>query len=95
MYGKPSSGGVSHVPPGWDFWAGLVGNSKYYDYDLSINGKREHHGSDYSIDYLTDVIGKKAHSFLDMYISRRDDGEGEKGERLPKLVRPMVRLTQA
>ncbi len=22
-------GGISHVPPGWDFWAGLVGNSKY------------------------------------------------------------------
>lgn len=69
-YGHAAAGGVAHVPPGWDFWAGLVGNSKYYDYTLSINGKKERHGSDYGDDYLTDVIGRKAASFLDMYNSR-------------------------
>jgi len=33
-----------------------VGNSKYYDYTLSVNGKQEEHGSDYEKDYLTKVI---------------------------------------
>ena len=33
-----------------------VGNSVYYNYDLSVNGKREKHGSTYPSDYLTDVI---------------------------------------
>lgn len=47
QYGKKSTGGVKHVPPGWDFWAGLVGNSRYYDYTLSVNGKPERHGSSY------------------------------------------------
>ena len=67
-YGNPKVGGVEHVPSGWHFWAGLVGNSKYYDYRLSINGKAEKHGSEYEKDYLTDVIGRKAESFLNMYI---------------------------
>jgi hypothetical protein len=35
------------VPPGWDWWAGLVGNSRYYNYTLSINGKPKKHGSIY------------------------------------------------
>ncbi len=93
QYGKV--GGAGHVPPGWDFWAGLLGNSRYakaicenrfksgsrkesiyarsafryYDYVLSINGKEESHGSNYSTDYLTDVLGRKAKSFFDLYFS--------------------------
>ena len=31
-------------------------NSKYYNYTLSVNGKAETHGADYSKDYLTDVL---------------------------------------
>lgn len=31
-------------------------NSKYYNYTLSVNGKAQKHGSDYSKDYLTDVL---------------------------------------
>ncbi len=27
-YGTDAGGGIGHVPDGWDFWAGLVGNSK-------------------------------------------------------------------
>ena len=41
-------GGHRHVPPGWDWWFGLVGNSKYYNYTLSINGKAKHHGDNYT-----------------------------------------------
>lgn len=43
------------MPVGWDWWAGLLGNSKYYDYSLSINGTERMYGND-SSDYLTDVI---------------------------------------
>ena len=39
--------------------------SKYYNYTLSINGKEERHGAEYEADYLTDVIGRKAHAFLE------------------------------
>ena len=28
QYGKGKEGGVEHVPEGWDWWAGLVGNSR-------------------------------------------------------------------
>ena len=68
QYGVDESGtGVEHIPPGWDEWAGLVGNSKYYNYKLSVNGKEERHGDDYEKDYLTDVIGRKASDFLDAH----------------------------
>jgi N-acetylglucosamine-6-sulfatase len=52
QYGFKKTGGVSHVPPGWDWWIGLVGNSRYYNYTLSVNGTAVFH----SDDYLTDVI---------------------------------------
>ena len=68
QYGIPMSGtGVEFIPPGWDDWNGLVGNSKYYNYKLSVNGKAEVHGDDYEKDYLTDVIGRKASEFLNAY----------------------------
>lgn len=35
-------------------------NSKYYNYTLSVNGKPEEHGADYSKDYLTDVLVRKS-----------------------------------
>ncbi|XP_012062445.1 PREDICTED: N-acetylglucosamine-6-sulfatase-like [Atta cephalotes] len=55
QYGKKKTGGAAHVPLGWDWWAGLIGNSKYYNYSLSINGTERKYG-DSSNDYLTDVI---------------------------------------
>ncbi|XP_023222239.1 N-acetylglucosamine-6-sulfatase-like isoform X1 [Centruroides sculpturatus] len=66
QYGFKASGGVSHIPPGWDNWIGLVGNSKYYNYTLSVNGKPESHGDD-SSDYLTTVMTTKALKFLQSY----------------------------
>lgn len=33
-----------------------VGNSQYYNYSLSVNGKKEKHGDSYGDDYLTDLI---------------------------------------
>ncbi|XP_064600042.1 N-acetylglucosamine-6-sulfatase-like isoform X2 [Liolophura sinensis] len=64
QYGKRTAGGVKHVPPGWDWWMGLVGNSRYYDYKLSINGTKEKHGEVYKQDYLTDLVNRKALEFL-------------------------------
>jgi hypothetical protein len=54
QYGCRKTGGVAHVPPGWDWWIGLVGNSRYYNYTLSVNGTAVFH----SDDYLTNVIVK-------------------------------------
>jgi len=67
QYGKKSQGGVEHIPPGWDWWAGLVGNSRYYNYTLSNNGKEEIHKDNYTTDYLTDVIRRKSIQFLNHY----------------------------
>ncbi|XP_046335749.2 N-acetylglucosamine-6-sulfatase-like [Haliotis rufescens] len=64
QYGMDTVGGVGHVPPGWSSWVGLVGNSVYYNYTLSVNGTAETHGHDYTSDYLTDVIHKRAKEFL-------------------------------
>ncbi|CAB0011193.1 unnamed protein product [Nesidiocoris tenuis] len=61
MYGEASVGGPQHVPPGWDDWVGLVGNSRYYNYTLSINGTPFHHKDQ----YLTNVLSSYALDFLD------------------------------
>lgn len=64
QYGMPQVGGPEHVPPGWDEWVGLVGNSRYYNYTLSVNGKPEKHGDTYASDYLTDILKEHAVSFI-------------------------------
>jgi len=70
QYGRKSEGGVEHIPDGWDWWAGLVGNSKYYNYTLSNNGKEEYHKDNYTTDYLTDVIRRKSIQFLSHYVEK-------------------------
>ncbi|KAG7232235.1 hypothetical protein INR49_009388 [Caranx melampygus] len=64
QYGHSEAGGVEHVPPGWSYWIGLEKNSKYYNYTLSVNGKPQRHGADYSRDYLTDVLANMSLDFL-------------------------------
>lgn len=64
-YGDPRVGGPQHVPPGWDNWQGLVGNSIYYDYTLSNNGQPEQHGHDYATDYLPDLVINRTLDFID------------------------------
>ncbi|XP_068609013.1 LOW QUALITY PROTEIN: glucosamine (N-acetyl)-6-sulfatase (Sanfilippo disease IIID), b [Brachionichthys hirsutus] len=65
QYGQKAVGGVGHVPPGWDQWHALVGNSQYYNYTLSVNGKEEKHGERYEDDYLTDLMTNRSLNFLD------------------------------
>lgn len=64
QYGKTEAGGPQHVPPGWDEWYGLVGNSKYYNYTQSVNGKPVEHGSSPGSDYFTDVLKRQAVDFI-------------------------------
>lgn len=64
QYGLKETGGVQ-VPLGWDQWHALVGNSQYYNYTLSVNGKEEIHGDSYEKDYLTDLIKNRSLNFLD------------------------------
>ena len=56
QYGMAAAGGTAHVPPGWDRWIGLVGNSRYFGYTLSVDGVSQHHGQNYGADYLTDLL---------------------------------------
>jgi arylsulfatase A-like enzyme len=51
---------VEHVPKGYDWWLGLKGNSRYYNYTLSVNGT----GHFFQSDYLTDQITYYALNFL-------------------------------
>ncbi|XP_015436726.1 PREDICTED: N-acetylglucosamine-6-sulfatase-like, partial [Dufourea novaeangliae] len=63
QYGHHIVGGPNHVPIGWDWWAGLIGNSKYYNYTLSINGTTKEYGNE-PTEYLTDVISNLATDFI-------------------------------
>jgi N-acetylglucosamine-6-sulfatase len=55
-------GYTQNVPPGWDNFFGLVGNSCYYNYTIiesnDVNGpsKTVFHGDDYKSDYLPDLL---------------------------------------
>lgn len=71
QYGHKSVGGVEHVPPGWTTWNGLVGNSAYYNYTLSVNGVLESHGDSYKADYLTDLISRRAAKFIQLQSAKK------------------------
>ena len=75
-YGNPHVGGPQHVPPGWDEWYGLVGNSRYYNYTLSVNGQPEKHGDSYGPDYLTDLLVSTCTSLYTLSPGRVCRGRG-------------------
>eukprot|EP00808_Paulinella_micropora_P025684 g24314.t1 len=68
-YGSPAAGGLQHVPPGWTHWVSLVGNSVYYNYTLSRNGKAEAHNDSYPKDYLTALVRREAVQVLSNWAS--------------------------
>ena len=49
----------SLVPPGWDQWYSFLGGTRYYDYDLYVNGDVVHRGSRAAAN-ATQVANRKA-----------------------------------
>jgi N-acetylglucosamine-6-sulfatase len=56
------------VAPGWNEWhTWFAAQGKYYDYDLSVNGRRIHFGKR-NDDYVTRVLNRKAVNLINRYV---------------------------
>jgi arylsulfatase A-like enzyme len=59
------------IPPGWNEWFGLAGDLRDgYTYEANHNGRMENYGATQA-DYLTDVLSRRAQSFLNSTRSSR------------------------
>jgi N-acetylglucosamine-6-sulfatase len=76
---KMSKAMCPRVPPGWEQWLGLVGNSRYYNYSLvqSLDGGQTteviHHGNDYATDYLPDVLANFTLATMKIFLQHDND----------------------
>ncbi|KAH8308554.1 hypothetical protein KR044_009945, partial [Drosophila immigrans] len=59
------------VPPGWDDFHGLHGNSRYYNYTLRENSKNV----SYTDEYLTDLLTVRAANFIHNATQNRTTGQ--------------------
>ncbi|KAK5985584.1 Arylsulfatase [Trichostrongylus colubriformis] len=63
----------NYVPPGWDYWMGLVKNSKFYNYTINLNGNRVKYGAEYEKDYFTDLVSNYSLKFIvDHFLTHSD-----------------------
>ena len=53
----------TEVAPGWDLWFTTLGSTRYYDYDVSANGRGVHF-AEHDNDYVTRVINRKAQTVI-------------------------------
>jgi N-acetylglucosamine-6-sulfatase len=67
---KRTDPGCNRVPPGWDDWHGLVGNSRYYNASIINNGERVNHGDDTSTDYAPDLFFGHTKAFLAEHLAK-------------------------
>lgn len=62
-YGE-EPGSSTYIPPGWDTWACITSDGKfYYNYSLNVDGAVVSY-ADQPEDYLTDVLFSKAQAFI-------------------------------
>lgn len=74
-----SSTGCRRVPPGWDRWLGLIGNSQYYDYGVvkSLDGGKTpaeeiRYGGQYDKDYFPDLIANFTLESIQQFASQSE-----------------------
>ncbi|MGH2961276.1 MAG: sulfatase family protein [Solirubrobacterales bacterium] len=58
----------AEVAPGWDAWFTTLGATRYFDYDVSANGKRVHFGKGRR-SHVTRVINRKAATLIRRFTS--------------------------
>jgi arylsulfatase A-like enzyme len=64
MNGFPWHKGRTYVPPGWDRWNSFFRrNGSYFDYDVSVNGRRRQLG-DQAAEYSTDYFARRTRRFI-------------------------------
>ncbi|CAB3400046.1 unnamed protein product [Caenorhabditis bovis] len=61
----------SYIPPGWDEWHAIVKNSKFYNYTMNANGKKQRFGNNYSKDYFTDLVTNRSLQFVENHIKTK------------------------
>jgi N-acetylglucosamine-6-sulfatase len=67
---RRAPGPESRPAPGWDVWQTIQEPNRYYDYELSINGREVRFG-DRDSDYLTDVLNRKSARLARRYADRK------------------------
>ncbi|CAK9295543.1 unnamed protein product [Gordionus sp. m RMFG-2023] len=64
-----------YIPDGWTNWFALAGNSRYYNYTISNNGKPRDYKDNYEKDYLPNVLKKKAITYIKKRFSSEEKPE--------------------
>lgn len=72
LNGYPNTAGQTYMPPGWDEWASPVAGLPYshFNYTLNENGTLISYGNQPE-EYLTDVLARKAASFVEQAATDR------------------------
>lgn len=82
QYGTKAAN-ITAVPPGWDHWFGLIGNSRYYNYgvvrsdDNGTTVKVQHYNDTYEHDYLPNVLRDYAVDLLNQFNNENDDDDDD------------------
>lgn len=58
-----------YVPPGWSYWHGLQGNSRYYNGTVSNNGVMKKHDNLPLDDYLPDLFFNHTFAFINNHLA--------------------------